>query len=128
MLETPLTITSHQLKVFESAADLKLATQLAAHFRQEHEFKLPDWSDAELTSRLVRAIAKARGHGVQLPGPLAAFATLAILAGPDFDEHPAVAAQLNSGDLPIDTRVMLLTRSIPDEIWVSIRDSRTGEA
>jgi hypothetical protein len=88
-----LTFSSTQLTQFEDRLIGRFAERTAKAMLADNPgpagVDLP-----EMRRRIALAVRRGRAYGIRIDSQLAAFASLMIAYGPDFDEHPAVKAVL----------------------------------
>ncbi len=108
-----LIIRSAQLAALARAA---LAERLVRTLRADVPAAAGLGSEA-LRARIDEALERAARHELEDDRDLTTFARLTLAIGPRFDEHPAIAASLASGDVHPTERLRRLLAETPPHVW-----------
>jgi len=98
-------------------SDEELVELVYDHLCENQPDAVASLSDAEIQRRAKIGVARARGHGLDTEGAIAAFVSLMFLVAPNFDQNPAIAAVLRDSKSKADDRMKKLFERTREEDW-----------
>jgi hypothetical protein len=112
-----LKLSRQQMQGMLQASEPMFMTALERLVRDEYG-AIVDGLPADLLRKmLARGCAAARRYGLQTPPDLAGFVMLMFEFGPQFHQHPEIAAQLNDARRTPHERLRGLTTDTPERVW-----------
>lgn len=97
--------------------DNELIEEVVDYIYENHAEAVALLADREMERRAAIAVARARLYGFQEEASVMAYASLMFLAGPNFDQQPAIQAALTASDLGPDDRMKRLMTVTKPEDW-----------
>jgi hypothetical protein len=131
-----MVVRPKQMAVFAEEANQRFERHLADHLRERHgnlpvhtstsTMPLKSIEDSDLLALVRECIDKARGWGLTWESSIAAFAVLMFLNGPDFDQQPAIRAELENRAVPADSLPDHVASAVPETVWQQVRADYHG--
>jgi hypothetical protein len=97
--------------------DDELIEEVVDHVCEYHPEAVAPIADEEIERRAGIAVARAKSHGFQTETSVIAFAALMFVAGPNFDQQPAIKAALADPAVSPDERMKRLMSHTKEEDW-----------
>jgi hypothetical protein len=105
------------LEALELQGDLAFAEEVIEFLQKMHAEFVQDLPPAELSSRVLFGLTKAKRYGFRRQSSLAGFVAIMFRIGPNFDEHPAIREVLTDQAVPPDLRISDLWSRTSESDW-----------
>jgi hypothetical protein len=100
---------AEQFEELERAWQADFHQYLAGIYREHLPVVTAPLDDATLLQRVVAADKKARAHGIETKRGIAQYVGIALVNGPDFDEHPEIQRYFQMPGATPDEKMQYLT-------------------
>jgi len=107
----------------EAISVAMLEDRTVKYLIKQYPVESSSYSTRELADLVGRSFQRAGRYGMRSQGSLQAFAVLALIAAPEFDEHPRIREILMDAELPPDFRVLLLGECTTSLDWQQVQES-----
>ncbi|MCC7155758.1 MAG: hypothetical protein IT161_14380 [Bryobacterales bacterium] len=95
----------------------ELLDAVVGHLCEHQPEEVAGLTDGEIRRRAAIGIERARQFGFEQPATVVAYVSLLFVAGPHFDEQPAIRKALIEPSVPPDVRIAKLFEQTRESDW-----------
>lgn len=95
----------------------ELLDAVVEHLCEHQPESVAELSDGEIRRRAAIGIERARQFGFEKPATVVAYVSLLFVAGPQFDQQPAIRKALMEPSVPPDVRMTKLFERTRESDW-----------